>query len=177
MQPTVSHLRECFIEQAGKLFWKQRPIQHFASNRACSAWNARFAGKEAGYLNRRKNGDMRWMVCLDNSMLLRYQIIWAMVRGEWVEELDHENRRPSDDRIENLRPANQSQNTANAKRSRNNSSGFKGVRWREKTQKWQAFIRVNYRNIYLGQFADPADAHQAYCLAAKIHFGEFACAG
>ncbi len=174
--PTLDFVRQCLREEDGRLFWLQRPREHFATFRCWRVWNARFANKEAGYCSN-KDGDLRWLVCLQYIMLRRYQIIWLLHTGNWPGNLDHKNRNSLDDRIENLRPANQSQNMANSRLSSNNTSGFKGVRWTKKTKKWQAVIKVNYRNIYLGQFEDPAEAHAAYLDAAKRYFGDFACGG
>src|SRR5262245_48188141 len=140
--PQASFVRQCLREDGGRLFWLRRPRAHFFTERAWNIWNARFSEKEAGYCNKRKDGH-RWLVCIDHRMFLRYQIVWLLHKGEWAGALDHKDRNPLNDRIENLRPANQSQNAANAKLFINNSSGFRGVRWREKTGKWQAIIRVN----------------------------------
>jgi hypothetical protein len=175
--PSVDYLRQCFREESGKIFWNYRSQENFRSIKGWKIWNKRFAGSEAGYLNVRKNGDRRWLICLDSRMFLRYQIIWAMHTGQWTQELDHKNRISTDDRIDNLRPATQSQNMANGKVRATNTSGFKGVRWRPKTKKWQAIIRMNRKAVYLGQFTKPEDAHAAYVDAAIRYFGEFAFSG
>ncbi len=95
--------------------------------------------------------------------------------------IDHIDRNPQNNRPENLRPATPSQNSANTKLARNNTTGFKGVRvasgWCGKTPKrtkWVAFITVNKRQIHLGMHASPEDAARAYNEAARRHFGEFA---
>lgn len=56
----------------------------------------------------------------------------------------------------------------------NKSSAFKGVTWEKRRGKWKAQIKVNYKNIFLGEFVSEAAAYEAYCQAAGIHFGEFA---
>lgn len=84
---------------------------------------------------------------------------------------DHRNRNKLDNRRENLRPASHAENIAN--RAGYGSSGFKGVmRFRKR---WKAEITLNKRTIFLGSFATPQEAHSAYCNAAEIHRGEFAC--
>jgi hypothetical protein len=98
-----------------------------------------------------------------------------MHKGEWASQLDHENRDPLDDRIENLRPATNSQNSANS--SKCGPSGYKGVSFDSRAKKWRAAIKPNGTNRFLGYFADPAEAHAAYVAAAKEAFGEFACSG
>lgn len=56
----------------------------------------------------------------------------------------------------------------------NNTSGFKGVFWYPKYQKWMAGIGVNGRVKNLGYFDDIADAVAAYDAAAHKLFGVFA---
>lgn len=176
--PTVDYLRQCFKVEDGKLFWLKRPRQHFDHNKGYAIHIRRFAEQEAGYLNVRKNGDRRWMICLDGKMYLRYRIIWAMQHGEWpAAKLDHRDRNPLNDAVGNLRPATQSQNSANSTKSKANTSGFKGVFWRKKTKKWISHIRANGKTRYLGQYDTPEEAGEVYLKASKAHFGEFACAG
>ena len=45
---------------------------------------------------------------------------------------------------------------------KNNTSGFKGVRFSKKTNKWTASITKNKRAIFLGCFDSPYDAALAY---------------
>ena len=44
----------------------------------------------------------------------------------------------------------------------NNTSGFKGVSFYKKTQKWVAKIKINSRKIHLGYFLTNIEAAQAY---------------
>lgn len=76
----------------------------------------------------------------------------------------------------NLRKANQSQNTANTGKRKNNKSGFKGVSQTKKsiTKPWVAQIRIGTKNCFLGYFKTPEEASEAYKEAAKKHHGEFA---
>lgn len=89
--------------------------------------------------------------------------------------VDHRNRSETlDNRKENLRIADRSQNGANSKISKNNKSGFKGVYYHKANNKWAAHIRSVNGRKFLGLFATPEDAHAAYCKAAAELFGEFA---
>ncbi len=88
--------------------------------------------------------------------------------------VDHINGNSLDNRRSNLRAATPSQNGANARRSRANSTGFKGVYFARERNKWAARIKVNYREIGLGRFSSAEDAARAYDAAARKHFGEFA---
>ncbi len=50
---------------------------------------------------------------------------------------------------------------------RNNTSGYKGVSYHKKSQKWQAAIQVDGRKKHLGVFATAEDAGRAYDAAAR----------
>jgi hypothetical protein len=88
--------------------------------------------------------------------------------------IDHINGNGLDCRRSNMRPSTPSQNGANAKRSKANKSGFKGVAWDSTRGKWFASIRVDRRTIALGRFDDIIVAALAYDSAARQHFGPFA---
>jgi hypothetical protein len=89
-------------------------------------------------------------------------------------ECDHINSNRLDNRKQNLRICNRSQNQANRSKSSNNTSGYKGVNWHKVNQKWRAKIKINGRSKYLGCFTDIEDAAKAYEKAAIEYFGEFA---
>lgn len=90
------------------------------------------------------------------------------------EQVDHINGDSSDNRLENLRLATNTQNARNRGKSKHNTSGYKGVFWHKATNKWTAQIGVDRKRIYLGIFDTPELAHRAYCEAAKVYHGEFA---
>lgn len=86
-------------------------------------------------------------------------------------ETDHINGDKLDNRKENLRICNVSQNAANRK-VQNNNSGYKGVHYRR--NKWEAHIKINGKLIDLGRHPTPEDAALAYNKKATEIFGEFA---
>jgi hypothetical protein len=91
--------------------------------------------------------------------------------------IDHEDTDKLNNRWRNLRPASASQNAANARLSRRNTSGFKGVHYtpaRTSFKKWAAHIRVDGVLKTLGYFAQPEEAHAAYTKAAEAAFGAYA---
>lgn len=88
-------------------------------------------------------------------------------------ETDHINGDRLDNRRENLRMATHQENCRNM-RPLKNKSGYKGVQWYKRDQRWVAFLTVNDKHIYLGYFDDPKDAAEAYNKGAKKYFGEFA---
>lgn len=89
--------------------------------------------------------------------------------------IDHINGNPLDNRRENLRLCkDQSQNIANGKLRRNNTTGYKGVYFHKKSHLYQVYITVMYKHIFIGSFKTAVDASKAYNKAARKHFGEFA---
>jgi hypothetical protein len=62
----------------------------------------------------------------------------------------------------------------NTRPHKDNESGLKGVKWHRGAKKWQSRIFFQGKEIYLGLFKTPQEAHAAYCKAAKELFGEFA---
>jgi hypothetical protein len=87
-------------------------------------------------------------------------------------KVDHKNSDGLDNRRRNLRPCNNSQNTANQIKNRG-SSTFKGVTWVSKRSKWQAGIKINGESLFLGYFNDEVEAAKAYDAAATHYFGPF----
>lgn len=101
-------------------------------------------------------------------------MIFLFHYGYQPKYIDHINGDSLDNRIENLRPATQSQNCANQGLKKNNTSGIKGVRYRKDTNKWTAHVMVNRKNISLGCYGTIEEAAIAYEIGAKKFFGEFA---
>ncbi len=97
-----------------------------------------------------------------------------VLRVQCNEEIDHVNRNGLDNRRTNLRASSRSQNSANRGRQIN-SGKYKGVHRTANKERWRARIQVNGEGIYLGTFDDAVDAALTYDVAAREHFGEFAC--
>lgn len=74
----------------------------------------------------------------------------------------------------NLRRATTAQNGANRRSNVGSSSRFKGVTWHKGDKRWQASIKVDGRNRYLGSFRSEEDAARAYDAAAAEAWGEYA---
>jgi hypothetical protein len=114
-------------------------------------------------------------IAINRRYYQAHRLAWLYVHGEWpVGDIDHINGDPGDNRIANLRPATRSQNLANSKRRKNNTSGYKGVSWNKQARKWHARIGVDGQYKHLGLFTDPAEAHEAWLAAAKKTSREFA---
>jgi hypothetical protein len=156
----------------GKLFWKHRPLEYFAETnnpeRACAAWNARYAGKEA-FTADKGNGYLRGAIF--SRPYLAHRVIWAMATGAWPpDQIDHINGDRADNRIENLRAVTSAENQQNAAMRHDNTSGVVGVSWHKAHGKWQVQIRASGKNIHLGYFNNKDEA-VATRATADIEYG------
>jgi len=103
--------------------------------------------------------------------VLMHRLITNCPKGKVV---DHINHKALDNRKCNLRIATKSQNCWNSKMSKRNKSGYKGVSWYKKYNKWRVCIRKNNIYKHLGYVADLSLAKDMYNNAAIMMFGEFA---
>jgi hypothetical protein len=89
-------------------------------------------------------------------------------------QIDHINRNPADNWFENLREVSQMCNTRNSRTYYTNTSGVKGVSFKEDSLKWRAEVTVNFKSKHLGFYDDFADAVCAR-LAAEQCLGWAGC--
>ena len=156
MTVTAERLRHLlrYEPSSGLFFWK-----HANSPRIKVG---DLAGSETqGYIN----------IQIDGKLYRAHRLAWLYNTGAWPAlNLDHVNGISTDNSMENLREANQSENTANARGKA--KSGFKGVT--AYRGRWVASIRKNGMREHLGVFDTPEEAHCAYVDAAQRLHGEFA---
>lgn len=95
------------------------------------------------------------------------------------QEIDHRNGNKLDNRKSNLRVCKRKDNTKNARKYKNNTSGYKGVYFfknrKHLSTPWIAIINVDKSSFFLGMFTSKEAAARAYNTAAKKYHGEFAC--
>lgn len=102
-----------------------------------------------------------------------HRLAWLYMTGQWpMGEIDHINCNPLDNRFANLREADRFGNTRNTKKRRDNTSGFKGVGFKD--GRWVARIWIGGKRKHIGYFGSAEDAHIAYVAAADKYHGEFA---
>lgn len=103
-----------------------------------------------------------------------HRVIFGIYHGYIPDYIDHINGDRYDNRIENLREATPSNNNANTKLRKDNSSGVKGVSFHKASGLWRAEIAVSGKRLQLGYFKSIDDAKNAISSKRTELHGEFA---
>jgi len=139
--------------------------------RKTSPANGYFPGDIVGFKTRKNI-----VVGVDRHVYVAHRLIWKMVMGrDPIEQIDHRNGDPHDNRWNNLREATASNNTANRGRWRKHKIGLKGVS--TNYHHFRARLQINKIRYDLGTFKTAEEAHKAYIAAAKVHFKDFSNSG
>lgn len=167
--PSIDAIRSAvdYNKKTGKFTWKTR-------GEMSKSWNSKWAGKPAfdtlhpyGYRKGR----------FGRFELLAHRVAWAVSYGFWPEEeIDHIDRNPDNNKIENLRLATPSNNQWNKAKYKTNTSGYKGVTWSKDKGKWMARCSAFGKEKFLGYFDDAKSASEAYCAYSKDRHGDYHCA-
>lgn len=114
------------------------------------------------------------LICVDGKKYQASRLAFLWMTGAFPKEkAEHKDRTPLNNKWNNLRNSTQQQNQQNKAVQSNNKLGLKGV-WAISPIRWRARIKANGKQIHLGVFKSPAEAHLAYIAAATKYFGEFA---
>lgn len=103
--------------------------------------------------------------------LYMHRLLMKTGRGETI---DHINGNGLDNRRSNLRIASIQQNLWNCGPNSKNRSGYKGVSWYSRANKWRSHFRQGRLSIYLGLFDSKEAAARAYDREVVKHRGGFA---
>jgi len=111
------------------------------------------------------------MIRIDRKIYKSHRLAWLYMNGAFPNgQIDHINRIKTDNRICNLREASPSENQQNHPLHSDNTSGFTGVSWVKRINKWRAEIKHNGKNIHLGYHKTIEEAVAARAIAkAKYH--------
>jgi len=122
-------------------------------------------GKYTWYATTRQknNGEMK--------TLYLHRIIMRAKEGIEVDHIDGDGLNCI---RENMRLCTALDNNRNRRIQRGNKSGYKGVRWDSRLEKWRSEISVKNKVTHLGVFIQKKDAGLAYNEAAKLYYGDFA---
>lgn len=151
-----------------------KEILHYNKDTGVFVWrrnnkNSIRKGNRAGYI---KKGYVLIGITVNGKyrQYPAHRLAFLYMTGEIPNEVDHINHKRYDNRWENLRPVSRKMNTRNRKRHKGNKSGFTGVYWNKRLNKWVASITKDYVTIHLGVFDDKEEAVKAR-KEAEVKFG------
>jgi len=91
-------------------------------------------------------------VKIKSKLYKAHRLVFFYHNGYLPEFVDHIDGDKSNNKIENLRSATKSENALNQKIRSTNTSGFKGVKWNSRLNKWQVEMCKNRKYYYLGLY-------------------------
>lgn len=108
-----------------------------------------------------------------------HRVAWLLHYGELPETIiDHIDRNPANNKIDNLRLANQSGNSMNSKKHDNGSkSKYRGVTWSKQRRMWQAYIYKDGKHIHIITSHSEERCAEAYVEKAKQLHPQFFTSG
>ncbi len=110
---------------------------------------------------------------LGRRALHEHHIAWYFMVGEWPTfEIDHRDQDGLNNRWENLRPADASQQQLNSNLRSDNKTGVKGVWWDRAQNRFRAQISVNGKLIQLGGFPTIDEAIDVRRAAEAKHYDQ-----
>lgn len=112
-------------------------------------------GSRAEYID----GHGYFVVSIDGISIGAHILGWALYHNQWPENIiDHINRIKLDNRISNLRDITIAENNRNRPLQRNNTTGFAGISYDPRRQKFYAKLKLNHKTIHLGTYEDINEA-------------------
>ena len=118
-----------------------------------------------------KSGGGYYYLKVSGKMKNWHRIVYEHFNGPIPKglQVDHFNNIKTDNRISNLQLLSGPDNTRSRLKHKNNTSGHPGVIFKKANKKWQAQIKINGKQKYLGIFDDKLEAAEAY-LKAKMKY-------
>ena len=156
----IDLFREYFEYSDGYLYWKKTK-----GPRALK-------GSKVGYL--RKDGYCGTM--FNKKSYLVHRIIFGIIYGYLPEVVDHKDRNRTNNLISNLREADYSKNIHNARLSKSNTTGVKGVR-KTKNGRFECRVAINGVTHQVGTFSSLFEAQQKIKEYRQNLHKEFTCHG
>jgi hypothetical protein len=145
-----------------------KDIKGYETLYAASDCGKVFSYKRGIYLKPGANGRGYLQVMLSKDGEVKNKKIHRLVAETFLEaddeknEVDHIDGDRTNNNLSNLRWVTSSENHQNVKTA-------KGYYWNKQFNRWQAYIRVNYKHIHLGLHYTEEQAREAYLNAKKIY--------
>ncbi|ECW3055630.1 hypothetical protein F3W96_19770 [Salmonella enterica] len=156
--PPPDELRDRFFYKDGDLWWNP-DYKHHRIN----------YDRPLGFIHH-KTGHKVIRLSGRNYKIAR--LIYWFVKGEWPQEVDHIDRNPLNNHIENLRPATRLENARNRNADRQNETGYVGV-YKTYCSTWGASIALNGKKYTISGYETALQAALARDMLARIFYGDF----
>jgi hypothetical protein len=125
-------------------------------------WRLVGRGSHCGYAIREVGGKKR------RKTIWLHRVVLGL-DPEDPQEGDHKNHDTLDNRRSNLRAVTHAQNMQNKRANAKGTSAWRGVNYQRKINKWQARVRFEGKQRYLGVFDTEAQAGAAAAAWRKQH--------
>jgi len=123
-------------------------------------------GSVAGYKSPAATtpGRFDWQLMVDGRIYTASRIVYLMANGVDPGELqvDHKDRNPLNNNVENLRLGDRVLQGHNRGSRSDNTSGSVGVCWDKKAGKWQAHFCNERKRLLLGRYTCKIEAARVY---------------
>lgn len=131
-------------------------------------------GSVAGSLVPAGGGHKRWRVSFSGKRCYVHRIVWLLSGNELLEgmHIDHIDRDPMNNKIENLRVATELQNQMNKSVRSDNKSGIHGVALRP-YNRFMGHVRIHGKTL-ARRFDSAEEAAEWSEMMRAVLFGEFA---
>lgn len=169
--PSIELLRSLVRYEDGRVLWNKRSQEHFRRPGFAETWNRKYADRLVGVSIKKRGGHMTFKVALpdENYEVFVHRAVWALVHGSWPKyQIDHIDRDPSNNRIENLRDVSGSVNQLNKEPA--GVVPYLGVRFLR--GKYEARIKKDGKVFQVGTFPTALAAAKARDRAAQMLHGE-----
>jgi hypothetical protein len=153
----LGQLNDLFEYKDKNLYWKNPP-------------NKKNAGKVAGF----DSGNGYKRVEIAGKQYFVHRIVFYMNHKYLPKTIDHIDGNGTNNAIENLREATNSQNMMNSLFKKKTFSGCRNVSYNKARQKWCVYIKVQNKPIFYGSYKDLELADLVAQEARDLHFGQFA---
>ncbi|MCC6271167.1 MAG: AP2 domain-containing protein [Microbacteriaceae bacterium] len=128
-------------------------------------------GDEAGTVWVDNKGKSYRRIMINRKAYKAHRVAWLILTGEFpADQIDHTDGNGLNNAANNLRSVSNAENCKNKRKYKSNASGVVGVSWNKRDCKYEAYIKINGRQIHLGYFESFEEAVAAR-KSAEIKYG------
>jgi len=165
---TQEEVNELFEYRDGDLYWKI-DIYSGKNYKRCNIKT----GDKVGCLEQNGKGIYYKVFSYGGKQYKTSRVIFLMFNGYLPEKVIYKDGNTLNTKVENLLEANSSQIFYRKIEYLHNKTGYRGVSFNNKKDKYRVFFRKNNERIYLGTYSTIEEANKVYLELKKRYYGEF----